>query len=60
MFWEFCSHFAIFSLIWLSEMYIWQYQMGFGKKKNPFSPYLEITEDSNPPDEPALYFSHSN
>ena len=43
-----------------SEMYIWQYQMGFGKKKNLFSRDLKITEDSNPPEEPALYFSHAN
>ena len=39
-----------------SEVYIWQYQMGFGQEKNLFSPDLEITEDSNPPKEPALYF----
>lgn len=33
-----------------SEIYIWQYQMGFGQEKpNLFSPNLEITEDSNPP-----------
>lgn len=42
-----------------SEVYIWQYQMGFGQKKNLFSPNLEITEDSKPPDEPAIYYSHA-
>ena len=42
-----------------SEMYVWQYQMGFGEEKNLFSPDLAITEDSNPPDEPALYFTHA-
>ena len=41
-----------------SEVYIWQYQMGFGQEKILFSPDLEITEDSNPPEEPALYFTH--
>ena len=41
-----------------SKVYIWQYQMGFGQEKNLFSPDLEITENSNPPDEPALYFTH--
>lgn len=42
-----------------SEVYIWQYQMGFGKKKNHFSRDLEITKDSNPPDEPAMCYSHA-
>ena len=43
-----------------SEVYIWQYQMGFGQTKNLFSPNLRITEDSNPPDEPpAMYYSHA-
>ena len=42
-----------------SGVYVWQYQMGFGEEKNLFSPDLEITEDSNPPDEPALYFTHA-
>ena len=42
-----------------SKMYVWHYQMGFGQEENLFSPDLEITEDSNPPDaEPALYFTH--
>ena len=41
-----------------SEVYIWQYQMGFGQEKILFSPDLEITKDSNPPKEPALYFTH--
>ena len=41
-----------------SEVYIWQYLMGFGQEKILFSPDLEITEDSNPPEEPALYFTH--
>ena len=41
-----------------SQVYIWQYQMGFGQEKNLFSPNLEITEDSNPPDEPVMYFNY--
>ena len=41
-----------------SEVYVWQYQMGFGQETNLFSPDLEITEDSKPPKEPALYFTH--
>ena len=42
-----------------TEVYIWQYQMGFGQEKNLFSPTLQITEDSNPPDEPAYCYSHA-
>ena len=41
-----------------SKVYIWQYQMGFGQEKNLFSPDLEITEDTDPPDEPAMYSRH--
>ena len=41
-----------------SAVYIWQYQMGFGQEKNLFSPNLKITEDSNPPDKPAMYFNY--
>ena len=42
-----------------SKVYIWQYQMGFGQEKNLFSPDLEITEDTDPPDEPTMYFSNA-
>ena len=35
-----------------SKMYVWQYQLGFGQKKNLFSSFLQITSDSQPPEEP--------
>lgn len=35
-----------------SEMYFWQYQLGFGQEKNLFNPNLQITNSSKPPEEP--------
>ena len=36
-----------------STMYVWQYQLGFGQEMNLFSPKLQITNNSKPPEEPS-------
>lgn len=41
-----------------TKLYVWQFQMGFGKKKNLFSRDTAITYGKAPPEETLEYFMH--
>ena len=41
-----------------TKLYVWQFQLGFGKNKNLFSHDTAITYDKTPPEEPSDYHHH--
>ena len=41
-----------------TKLYVWQFQMGFGKKENLFSYDTAITYGKTPPEETLEYFMH--